>query len=94
MASRSQSSPRKINPEVTEMREVKKEELSSIFERVARLYLEHATSAETIADTKGKDKDATKCNTISRQHRRGSLDYLIDQSSSRGVEYPSLKKGL
>jgi len=33
----------------------KKEELSAIFERVARIYLKHAEGDEIVAETKGKD---------------------------------------
>lgn len=49
------SKGRKIVPEVTEMRQDKKEELADVFERVARQYLDRALSDEAIGDTKGKD---------------------------------------
>ena len=44
-----------INESVTEMCDIKKEELSDVFEHVARLYINRALSDEVIGETKGKD---------------------------------------
>lgn len=42
-------------PGVADECQGKKEELSAIFERVARIYLKHAEGDEIVAETKGKD---------------------------------------
>lgn len=44
-----------VSASVLEQRDVKKEDLSSLFERVARLYIGQALKAQTVGGTKGKD---------------------------------------
>jgi transposase-like protein len=77
----------RISSDVPEIRQIKKEELSDVFERVARQYLDRALSDEATNDTKGKDAViAAATATDKMQLLRGKPTAIVAESARNTVQ--------